>query len=131
LGKSFGGEAKSGKIIVGDEELWMAMFTALFFFLSSLESLSSFDSHSSPIRASPILFYFIFLLVIILVVHILLLLFRTIGNEVTNFTTPIAKPLHEPLFSITICLTVALLLHESSQVSNDKCNLFIGLFFFA
>jgi hypothetical protein len=49
LGKSFGGEAESGKFMIGDEEWWMAMFTApFFFFSSSLESLSSFDSHSSP-----------------------------------------------------------------------------------
>ena len=47
LGKSFGGEVESGKIMVGDEEWWMAMFAAPFFFSSSLESLS-FDSHSSP-----------------------------------------------------------------------------------
>jgi hypothetical protein len=51
LGKSFGGEAESRKFMIGDEEWWMAMFTApffFFFFSSSLESLSSFDSHSSP-----------------------------------------------------------------------------------
>jgi hypothetical protein len=49
LGKSFGGEVKSRKIMVGDEEWWMMMFVApfFFFFSSSLESLS-FDSHSSP-----------------------------------------------------------------------------------
>ena len=48
LEKSFGGEVESEKIMVGDEEWWMAMFAAPFFFLSSsLESLS-FDSHSSP-----------------------------------------------------------------------------------
>ena len=47
LEKSFGGEVESGKIIVGEEEWWMAMFAAPFFFSSSLESLS-FDSHSSP-----------------------------------------------------------------------------------
>ena len=46
FGKSFGGEAELGKIIIGDEDWWMAMFVALFFFSSSLESLS-FDSHSS------------------------------------------------------------------------------------
>ena len=47
LEKSFGGEVNSGKIMVIDEEWWMAMFAApFFFFLSSLESLS-FDSHSS------------------------------------------------------------------------------------
>jgi hypothetical protein len=36
----------------GDEELWMAIIAAPFFisfFSSSLESLSSFDSHSSSI----------------------------------------------------------------------------------
>ena len=47
LGKSFGGEAKLGNIMVGEEEWWMAMFVARFFFSSLLESLS-FDSHSSP-----------------------------------------------------------------------------------
>ena len=48
LGKSFGGEVESGMIMVGDEEWWMAMFAApFFFFSSSLESLS-FDSYSSP-----------------------------------------------------------------------------------
>jgi hypothetical protein len=50
LGKGFGVDVESGKIIVGDEEWWMVMFVALFFFFfsSSLESLSSFDSYSSP-----------------------------------------------------------------------------------
>jgi hypothetical protein len=43
LGKSFGGEAKSRKFMIGDEEWWIAMFAAPFFFFSS-----SFDSHSSP-----------------------------------------------------------------------------------
>jgi len=48
LEKSFGGEVESGKIMVGDEEWWMAMFaSSFFFFSSSLDSLS-FDSHSSP-----------------------------------------------------------------------------------
>ena len=48
LGKSFGGKVESGKIMFGDEEWWMAMFAAPFFFFSStLESLS-FDFHSSP-----------------------------------------------------------------------------------
>jgi hypothetical protein len=47
-GKSFDGEDESGKIMVGDEEWWMEMFVASFFFFSSsLESLS-FDSYSSP-----------------------------------------------------------------------------------
>ena len=46
LGKSFGGEVESRKIMVGDEEWWKVMFVApFFFFSSSLESLS-FDSHS-------------------------------------------------------------------------------------
>ena len=48
LGKSFGGEVESGKIMVSDDEWWMVMFVATFFFFSSsLESLS-LDSHSSP-----------------------------------------------------------------------------------
>jgi hypothetical protein len=47
LGKSFGGKVELGKIMVGDEEWWTAMFVAPFFFSSSLKSLS-FDSHSSP-----------------------------------------------------------------------------------
>ena len=49
ISKSFGSEVESGKIMVGNEEWWMAMFVApfFFFFSSSLESLS-FDSHSSP-----------------------------------------------------------------------------------
>jgi hypothetical protein len=50
LGKSFGGKVEVGKFMIGDEEWWIAMFVApfFFFFSSSLESLSSFDSHSSP-----------------------------------------------------------------------------------
>ena len=48
LGKSFGGEVESEKIMVSNEEWWMVMFVAPFYFFSStLESLS-FDSHSSP-----------------------------------------------------------------------------------
>ena len=48
LEKSFGDEVKSGKIMVGEEEWWMVMFVApFFFFSSSLESLS-LDSYSSP-----------------------------------------------------------------------------------
>ena len=48
LGKSFGGEA-FGRFMSDDEDLWMAMFAApfFFFFSSSLESLS-LDTHSSP-----------------------------------------------------------------------------------
>ena len=33
LGKSFGGEVESEKIMVGDEEWWMVMFAAPFLFL--------------------------------------------------------------------------------------------------
>jgi len=39
LEKSFDGEVESGKIMVGQEEWWMAMFAAPFFFSSSLELL--------------------------------------------------------------------------------------------
>ena len=48
LEKSFGDEVESGKIMVGEEEWWMAMFAAPFFFFSSSLELLSLDSHSSP-----------------------------------------------------------------------------------
>ena len=44
LEKSFGGEVESAKIMVGEEEWWMAMFAAPFFFFSSSLKLLSLDS---------------------------------------------------------------------------------------
>jgi hypothetical protein len=70
------------------------------------------------------------LLVFILVMLVLFLLIGAIRYEVTNLATTIAKPLLASSLSITISLPVALLLYEPSKISNNECNLFIGLFFF-
>ena len=70
------------------------------------------------------------LLVFILVMLVLLFLIRTIGYEMIGLATIIAKPLLVPSLPITISLPVALLLYELSKVSNDECNLVIGLFIF-
>ena len=38
LGKSFDGEVESGKIMVGEEEWWMVMFAAPFFFFNLIDN---------------------------------------------------------------------------------------------